>query len=128
MRTIENNINVQAFSDWLGVNSKEYLNDPTCFIHPHQIGEVRALFDRLTMLTRKDRKLVMQWGLYVQDIVVVQLIIWGTLRLQNEKEDLNILGHEIENKLRVLLFTPYISELQGKKQDHIVNQRVTLIN
>ena len=102
MKSIENNINVQTFSDWLGVTSKEYLNEPTCFIHPHQIGKVRALFEHLTTLTSKDRKLVMQWGLYVQDITVVQLIIWGTLRLQDEKDDLNILGSKIENKLRAL--------------------------
>ncbi len=122
MKSIENNINVQTFSDWLGVNSKEYLNESTCFIHPHQIGEVRALFERLATLTRKDRKLVMQWGLYVQDIIVVQLIIWGTLRLQDEKDDLNILGSKIENKLRILLFTPYNPMRHTNHQDEKVNQ------
>ncbi len=80
--TTDINITVKVFSQWLGGCSVVDSCPPKLSINTQDLRAVRDLFERLSLLTLDNRSLVVNWGLYVQDVPMQNLISWGINRMK----------------------------------------------
>lgn len=130
--TTYSDMSSQAFNHWLGLAlNKESLAEISLLsspMHNGDIGNIRTLFEQLALLRPTQRQQVVQWGVWVQDTSMLQLLSWSlngldrTNYVSHTKVSLNQI-HQLDDETlsghwRRLLFTPYLIKMPNVDVNH----------
>lgn len=109
---LQSYITNESFYRWLGITELPIdLPIKSASNLPINIGAVRALFCRLCHISSNERQQVVAWGLWVEDVTIMQMLNWCKFCINSRHIDSRVVQHKnislnFEEKLRVLLFAP----------------------
>lgn len=139
--TTHTNMDYQALNQWLGqVMTKDNLAEINMFSRTmlqSDIGAVRALFEQLALLRPAQRQQIVQWGVWVQDVTLLQLLSWSLICTKRTAAiDSYFVSHSVSHinvslknirplddvsqsaHWRRLLFAPYLVTTPSVGADH----------
>ena len=102
---LQADITTKVFYGWLGIRVVPQFISPSRKVN---IVKIRDLYTRLCDLPFNERQQVVAWGLWVEDVTIVQMLAWAQWRCVNRIVEHNFTSLNDKDNLHALLFAPYL--------------------